>query len=81
MKIIDAHAHLGFFGGWANVGVGVKEALSQMDEFNIEKSIISAPVNEEVRKACKQYPNRFVGTVWVNPYDGEKAVQEVYEYA
>ena len=35
MKKIDAHAHLGYIGGWANVGMDVDELISLMDTYEI----------------------------------------------
>ena len=31
MKKIDAHAHIGYIGGWANVGINEEELIRQMD--------------------------------------------------
>jgi len=77
MKVIDAHAHLGQFGGWANVSVTVEEMIADMDTFNISKTVVFMIPNEIVREAVKRFPDRLIGFVWVNPYDGEKAVDEV----
>lgn len=35
MKKIDAHAHLGYIGGWANIGMDVDELISLMDTYEI----------------------------------------------
>lgn len=42
MKKIDAHAHahLGYIGGWANVGMDVDELISLMDTYEIETTMI-----------------------------------------
>lgn len=80
MKKIDAHAHIGYFGGWFNVGTTAEELIGQMDEYEFEKTIICALPNEETKKAVEQFPDRLIGLVWVNPFDGEKAVKEVYHY-
>ena len=42
MKIIDAHAHIGYFGGFFNVGITADELVRQMDEYNIEKAVLCA---------------------------------------
>ena len=34
MKKIDAHAHLGYIGGWANVKMDVDELISLMDTYD-----------------------------------------------
>ena len=40
MKKIDAHAHIGHIGGWANVGITEEGLIRQMDEFDIEKTAL-----------------------------------------
>ena len=40
MKKIDAHAHLGYIGGWANVGMDADELISLMDTYEIETTMI-----------------------------------------
>jgi len=79
MQKIDAHAHIGYFGGFFNVGVTPDELVQQMDEYGFEKAIISALPNTETQKAVARFPDRLIGLVWVNPFDGEAAVREVYE--
>ena len=37
MKKIDAHSHIGSFGGWAGVAFTAEKLLEQMDEYEIEK--------------------------------------------
>ena len=51
MKKIDAHSHIGYFGSWCNVGITADEMVTKMDEYEIEKSIISYPDNE-LEKVC-----------------------------
>ena len=70
MKKIDAHSHLGVFGGWAGVNFNTDELLKQMDEYEIEKTFLTASsfqTNDEVAAAYKQYPDKIVPFVWVNP--------------
>ena len=38
-KKIDAHAHVGNFGGWAGVSITAEELIAQMEENNIEKNL------------------------------------------
>ena len=68
-KIIDAHAHVGKFGSWANVSCTAGELIGKMDASAVEKTILFAPDNSLVRSAVKKYPKRFVGFVWPNPHD------------
>lgn len=69
VRIIDAHAHVGRFGSWANVSASADEVLRKMDEAGVEKALLFAPDNEQVRRAVARNPKRFVGYVWPNPHD------------
>lgn len=70
-KKIDAHSHIGQFGGWSNVGITAEELINQMDEYNVEKTVICTyPIQESI-EAVDKYPDRFVGAAWVNPYDSD----------
>lgn len=69
MKVIDAHAHVGKFGSWANISCTAGELLEKMEEARVEKSILFAPDNDLVRRTVKRHPRRFVGYVWPNPHD------------
>ncbi len=74
-KKIDAHSHVGYFGGWPNVGITPEEMIEQMDQYNVEKTVISTfPMNESLR-AVDQYPDRLVGAAWVNPNESAAADQ------
>ena len=68
-KKIDAHSHVGYFGGWSDVGITPEELIAQMDEYNVEKTVISTyPIKESI-EAVDKYPDRLVGAAWVNPND------------
>lgn len=66
-KKIDAHSHIGFFGGRSNVGITAEEMIAQMNEYNVEKTIISTYPAKESIEAADKYPDRLIGAVWVNP--------------
>jgi predicted TIM-barrel fold metal-dependent hydrolase len=68
-RIIDAHAHVGRFGSWANVSCTAEELLEKMDASDVERSVLFGPDNLLVRKAVRRYPERFVGYVWPNPHE------------
>src|SRR3984885_6619460 len=68
-RVIDAHAHVGRFGSWANVSCTAEELLEKMDASDVERSVLFGPENLLVRKAVRRYPERFVGYVWPNPHD------------
>lgn len=69
MKKIDAHAHLGYIGGWANIGMDVDELISLMDTYEIETTMICVLDNEVAYKAMQKYPGRIEGCVYVNPLE------------
>lgn len=80
MNKIDAHAHIGEYGGIFNVGITPEKFIELMDEYGFERAIITSLDNEEVREAMEIYPNRFIGNVWVNPNEGDKSVETVHKY-
>lgn len=70
MKKIDAHSHLGDFGGWAGVRFDTKALMEQMDRYDIEKTFLTASsfrTNDAVADAFQKYPDRIVPFVWINP--------------
>jgi predicted TIM-barrel fold metal-dependent hydrolase len=76
VKKIDAHAHIGYFGSWCDVGLTAQEMLTAMDSHGIEKSIVSYPDNGVTREAVAAHPDRFAGLAWLDPKQGEKALAE-----
>lgn len=78
-KKIDAHSHIGVFGGWSNVAISIEELIAQMDEYNIEKTVLSTYPNDEVIDAVIKYPEKIIGAVWVNP--NEKDTIKIVESA
>lgn len=70
MKKIDAHSHIGAFGGWAGVNFDETRLLEQMDKFDIEKTFLTASsyqTNEELARAFHHHPDKIVPMVWMNP--------------
>lgn len=76
MKKIDAHAHVGYFGSWCDVGITAKEMAEAMRTHEIEKSIVSYPDNEVIRRALEEYPGQFAALAWMDPNKGEQAVSD-----
>jgi predicted TIM-barrel fold metal-dependent hydrolase len=66
-KKIDAHSHVGWFGGWSNVGITPEEMIEQMDEYNIEKTVISTYPMKESVEAVDRFSGRLVGAAWIDP--------------
>lgn len=77
-KFLDhAHVYLGEFGGWANVRLTAEGMIGDMEAFNISKAGISMILHDIIREAVQRFPGRLIGFIWVNRYEGEKAVDEV----
>lgn len=79
MKIIDGHAHVGYTGGWANVGITEEELISQMNQFDIEKTALCNENNEITYNIMQQNPGRIIGCVYVNPLN-QGTVDAMDEY-
>lgn len=79
MKKIDAHAHIGYIGGWADVGITGEELIAQMDRFEIEKTVLCHEDNDLVYDMIKKWPDRIVGAVYVNPLN-QKTVDDMEKY-
>jgi uncharacterized protein len=82
--IIDANCYLGEGVGYSQ---SIDELIMEMDKNNVEKAVI-VPVdkfiavynqegNDYILKASKEYPGRFIPTATVNPWFGEKAIEEL----
>lgn len=83
MKKINAHAHIGDFGGWAGVSIDADGLINQMDEYEIEKTILCSSDtfdNDNVVAAFKKYPDRFLPIVYSSPFEGEKGIEKIYHY-
>lgn len=70
MSVIDAHAHLGEFPLFGE-NLDVAGLLMIMDEYDIERSVVSALPNALTREAVREHPERVSGLVRVNPFDDE----------
>ena len=83
MKKIDAHCHVGDFGGWAGVANTPEQIVNYMDEFEIEKTILCSSnyeKNQDTLNACEQYPEKFLPLVYVNPLKRELALSDIDKY-
>ncbi|WP_037373150.1 amidohydrolase family protein [Anaerovorax odorimutans] len=76
-KKIDAHSHIGNFEGWPDVRITAKQLIAQMDEYNIEKTVLSTFPIEDSIIAVDSYPDRFIGAAWINPYEGKNALDVI----
>jgi len=77
IPIIDAHCHIGYFGGWADVGITLEELMALNREFNVVHTVLFSLPNELTAAAAKKYPKQITGYIWLNPHDGEKAVNDL----
>ena len=77
IPIVDAHCHLGYFGGWANVGITAEELIALNKEFNVVHSVVFAQINSLSAEAERSILKNFTGYVWLNPFEGDKAVNEL----
>jgi predicted TIM-barrel fold metal-dependent hydrolase len=75
-KKVDLHAHIGNFGGWANVSCSDDQLVQSMLKYNVEKSAVFFTDNDLVRKAVQKYPDRLLGCYWPNPHE-ENAAEKV----
>lgn len=72
-KKIDLHAHIGSFGGWANVSCDADQLVRYMDTYNVEKSATYFTDNELVKRAAEEYPEQIVGCYWPDPHYSDAA--------
>ena len=80
---IDAHSHIGSFGSPFNVDFNTELLARQMDEYNIEKTILcpaGAHLNEEVNAAWRAMPERILSLCWVNANLGQAAYDMLEHY-
>lgn len=71
-KKIDAHAHIGEFGGWAKLSINAEQLIAQMDEFNIEKTLLCSEPNEICLDAVEKYPTALWGWYILTPMTGRR---------
>ena len=80
---IDAHSHLGSFGSPFNVQFDLEKLRAQMEEFNIEKTILCAAgahLNQEVEAAWHKFPLGIAPLYWINANWGEPAYADLEKY-
>ncbi len=89
MEIYDAHVHLGPSGEWLpylEPERNVETVVTTMDDAKIEKAIVFPnPVvgdrypelNDVIRDAVDEYPDRLIGFGRVDPRRGSEAIEEV----
>lgn len=76
--IIDSHTHIGEFPLF-NIKLDARNLVSIMNEWNIQKALVSTVQNSLTLKAVKEYEDRLYGLAWINPHEGDKAAKLVDE--
>lgn len=85
-RIVDSHAHLGFYGPFDIQGDCTDDLVRQMDRVGIEAAAISPLVgldvdvpagNDDVGRMIQKYPDRFIGMAVVNPNRPETILPEL----
>lgn len=82
-KKIDMHSHCGTYGDPFYVTVDSEYLLKQMDEYNIEKSLICASgseKNEETKKVCSRDLNRLIPIARIDCTKGKEAYDTLEHY-
>ena len=75
-KKIDAHSHIGKFGSPFNIDFDLNRLTDQMEEYNIEKTILcpaGCHLNEELKEAYQAAPDKIIPLCWVNANEGQEA--------
>ena len=82
-KKIDAHSHIGTFGSPFNIHFNADLLLKQMEEFNIEKTILCSDgphTNEETVAAFQAHPDKIIPLMWINCAEGKPAYDALEHY-
>ncbi len=63
---------------FAALGDRIKYTLEKMDEFNIERALISVSLSDEVaQQALRQHPDRFIASCGTEPNDGMEDIRNI----
>lgn len=83
--VIDSHTHL--YRGWANVkGVDPRKMIDGLKAAGVDKSILMTidglfgdcpKHNDELAALASEFPDELIAFGTVNPYEGDKAVEEL----
>lgn len=89
MLVIDAHCHIGDYGGRYGISMfGPEEMLARMGRNGVDKAVIASAIsplwgrddfrrgNDLVIEAVKKYPDRFLGMSTLSPRDPEFSLLE-----
>ena len=82
-KKIDAHSHIGRFGSPFDVNFDSSMLKAQMEEYNIEKTILcpaAATLNGELLETYRKMPSEVIPLYWVNANLGVPAYEDLEHY-
>ena len=82
-KKIDAHSHIGKFGSPFNIDFDLSRLTEQMEEYNIEKTILcpaGCHLNKELKEAYQAAPDKIIPLCWVNANEGQEAYDMLEHY-
>ena len=83
IKKLDAHSHIGKFGDPFHIDFDVQRLVVQMEEYNIEKTILcpaGCGLNEELKEAYRKIPEKIIPLCWVNANEGQKGYDMLEHY-
>lgn len=89
MRIIDFHQHLWIGKTRCIQGEGAKGLVEGMDRHHVEYAVLHAlPTslyahvgdNEAVLKAIREFPDRLIGSVYINPRDVARSLETLQRY-
>lgn len=88
-RVIDFHSHYSQWGGQLSPDDTPQRTLRMLAEHGIDGLLIApmmnlfsnytdcAPENDAIHKYCSQAPDRLFSAFTVNPFDGQKALDEI----
>lgn len=82
-KKIDAHSHIGTFGSPFNVNFNADLLCEQMEEYNIEKTILCPAawnLNHELDETYRKLPEKVIPLYWANANMGQAAYDDLELY-
>lgn len=90
IPVMDCHGHIGVHPDFPAYKADAEAMLAVMDQLNIEKLAVTSTMacyndcprgNAEVDEVLRQYPDRFLGYVTVNPNPPGQAIAELERWS
>ncbi len=89
IPILDCHGHIGVHPDFPHYKTAPAEMVRVMDHLNIEKLAVTSTLacyndcprgNEEVAEVLREFPDRFLGYITVNPNPPGEAIAELLKH-